>query len=526
MKLYRSKSEIGLALLIAALVATAITVWPRARPASYYFEVTMRASLAGNAQLYYDTGSGMNEADSVRSRVEGGDRDVDYKFPLPDGTYSLLRFGPTDRPGNVMVLSQLRVVTRTGQLVRTIEPMQVKASQEIERLEPGHAGVSVTTASTATDPILAVELGQPLVLKSFARDSWHTIGRRFLLSYLLASTLGLLLSPALRRIKITAKAYRWSAKVRIWSTSHPQQAVLVVAAFFVILSCYPIVLFGKSFVSPNNHSHAYLLYGKMPTVPGYQDIATDDEKGSDLGAAMWQNWPYSVVESRGLFKYGELPLWNRYNSCGLPLIGQGLSMCADPLELLVLGANGSSGAWDLKYLLAKLLFASCLGLCVLQATKHFPAALIVTATAPFIGFFSYRYAHPAFFTLCYAPSILLCWVKLIDARPGRKTAAWLVAMVLADWTLLNSGAVKETYILLLGLNFCGFLTLLLSRSVAGGKGTKFFQALFAQVLFVAIAMPVWFTFFHALQHSLTAYDAGGAWQLQPSLLIGLFDDIF
>jgi hypothetical protein len=526
MKLYGSKSEIGLALLMAALVATAIAVWPRARPAAYHFEVTMRASLAGNAQLYYDAGAGMNEADSVRLPAEGGDRDVDYKFPLPVGTYSFLRFDPTDRPGNVMVLSQLRIVTRTGQLVRTIEPMQVKASQQIERLKPGPASVSFTTSSTAADPILTVGLGEDLVLKNFARDSWRSFARRFLLSFLLASTIGLLLSPALRRVKTTAKTHRWGVKVRIWSTSHPQQAVLAVAAFFVILSCYPVVFFGKSFVSPNNHSHAYLLYGKMPTVPGYQDVGTDDEKGSDLGAAMWQNWPYSVVESRGLFKYGELPLWNRYNSCGLPLIGQGLSMCADPLQLLVLVAGGSSGAWDLKYLLAKLLFASCLGLCVLQARKHFPAALIVAATAPFIGFFSYRYAHPAFFTLCYAPSILLCWFKLIDARPGRETAAWLVAMVLADWTLLNSGAVKETYILLLALNFCGFLTLLLSRSVFGGKGTKFFQALFAQVLFVAIAMPVWFTFFHALRNSLTAYDAGGAWQLQPSLFIGLFDDIF
>ena len=63
---------------------------------------------------------------------------------------------------------------------------------------------------------------------------------------------------------------------------------------------------------------------------------------------MWQSWPYSVVESRGLFKYGELPLWNRYNSCGLPLLGQGLSMYADPLQLLVLLAGGSSGAWEMN----------------------------------------------------------------------------------------------------------------------------------------------------------------------------------
>lgn len=286
-----------------------------------------------------------------------------------------------------------------------------------------------------------------------------------------------------------------------------------------------MVFFGKSFLSPNNHPHTFLLYGEMPTLPSYGDVETDDEKGADLGAAMWQNWPYSVVESRALLKYGELPLWNRFNSAGLPLLGQGLSMCADPLQLMVLVAGGSSGAWDLKYLLAKCLFASCLGLCALQTTKHLPAALIITATAPFIGFFSFRYSHPAFFTMCYAPSILLCWFKLIEARPGRETAVWLAAMVLADWTLLNSGSVKEAYILLLTLNFCGFLTLLLGRSIID-RGTKFLQAFFVSVLFVVIATPVWLTFFHALQNSTTAYDAGGVQQLQPGLVIGLFDDIF
>jgi hypothetical protein len=302
--------------------------------------------------------------------------------------------------------------------------------------------------------------------------------------------------------------------------------VLVVAAFFVVLSCYPVIFFGKSFLSPNNHAHTFLLYGKMPTVPGYKDVETDDAKAADMGAAMWQDWPYSVVESRGLFKHGELPLWNRYNSCGLPLLGQGLSMCADPLQLVVLVAGGASGAWDLKYILAKFLFAACIGLCVLQAARHLPAALIIAASAPFIGFFSFRYAHPVFFTLCYAPAVLLCWFKLIDSRPGKATAVWLGAMVLADWMLLNSGGPKEADILLLALNFCGLLALLLGHSIVGGKWTKLFQIFLVKVLFVAIAMPVWYTFFHALQNSLTAYDAGGAWQLQPSLLVGLFDDIF
>jgi len=526
MKLFRSKSEIDLAIVIAALVATAFTVWPRARQAAYYLEMTMRASLVGNAQLYHGAGSGMNDANSVRLPVEGGNRDVDYKFPLPDGTYSLLRFDPTDRPGNVMALSQLRVVTRSGRLVRTIEPTQVKASQQIERLERDSAGVSLTTASTAVDPILTLDLEQPLVLKTFTRDSWRTYARRFLLSFLPAFGIGLLIAPALRIVRVTTESLRWGSKIRRWSAHHPQQAVLVVAALFVVLSCYPVVFFGKSFFSPNNHSHTYLLYGKMPTLPGYEDVATDDEKGADLGAAMWQNWPYSVVEARALFQHGELPLWNRYNSTGLPLLGQGLSMCADPLQLVVLLGGASSAAWDLKYILAKFFFATCIGLCVFQTVRHLPAALIIAASAPFIGFFSYRYAHPVFFTLCYAPAVLLCWFKLIDSRPGKDTAVWLGAMVLADWMLLNSGGPKEADILLLALNSCGLLALLLGNPIVGGKWVRLFQVLVVKGLFVAISMPIWLTFFHALHNSLTVYDAGGAFQITPSLLIGLFDDIF
>jgi hypothetical protein len=525
MKLFRSKSEIGLAFFIAALVSTTITFWPRGQPTDFYLEVTMRSPLPGFAQLFYGVGAAANEADSCRLPLEGDNRDVIYKFSLPEGRYNSLRFDPTDRAGTTITLSQACVVDRMGHVLRSIRPNQFKPSHQIERLEAGITEVTLTTLGSDGGSNVIVELREPLVLKNFSRESVAKVLRRFVRWFLASAALGLLVASVLLR-KTRPATLRVGTKAATWVVAHPHQAVPIAAAFFVMLSCYPVVFFGKSFISPNNHSHTYLLYGEMPTVPGYKDVATDDEKGSDLGATMWQNWPYSVVESKALLKYGELPLWNRYNSCGLPLLGQGISMFADPLQLPILLTGGSSGAWDLKYLLAKWLFAFCLGLCVLQAAKHLPAALIITATAPFIGFFSYRYAHPAFFALCYAPSILLCWFKLIDARPGRETAAWLAAMVLADWTLINSGTVKEAYILLLAMNFCGFLTLVLGHSIVGGKGAKFFQAFFANILFLAIAMPVWWTFFHALRNSLTAYDDGGAWQLQPSLLIGLFDDIF
>jgi hypothetical protein len=127
--------------------------------------------------------------------------------------------------------------------------------------------------------------------------------------------------------------------------------------------------------------------------------------------------------------------------------------------------------------------------------------------------------------MCYAPAILLCWFKLIDARNARRTALWLGLMLLADWTMINSGTVKEAYVLLLAMNLCGFLTLWLASGVLN-KAAKLRQASYAQVLFLLIATPVWLTFLDALRTSWTYSDIGAASQIKPALLIGLFDDIF
>ncbi len=314
--------------------------------------------------------------------------------------------------------------------------------------------------------------------------------------------------------------------IRYRSPVSPPLLCFLVALASVILSCYPVVFFGKSFLSPNNHSGTYLLYGRMPTLPGYNDATTDEEKGADMGAVMWYSWPTSVVESRALLKYRELPLWNRYDSAGIPLLGQGQSMVGDPLHLLVILLRGSSAAWDLKYILAKLFFSFSVGLCVLQITRNLPAAVIITASAPFIGFFSYRYSHPAFFSLCYAPAILLCWLKLICTATGRSNALWLGGIVLANWMMINSGTVKEAYILLLTMNLSGLLALFFAREVIAGRIVKLRQILSAQLLFVVVSTPAWFTFLHTLHNSGTAYETKSVYQLQPGLIIGLFDDIF
>jgi hypothetical protein len=484
----------------------------------------MRAASSGVARLYYSVPFESGTTESTTLPIKGGNLDVDYKFPLPEGRYLNVLFDPINRADSLVTISHARVIDRSGNLIRSIMPERFKMLQEIERLEINGSNVAVMTGAAADQPALILDLGPPLILKNYAGPSYRTVSRRFAIAFGPSLVLLLLLLPVLSP-KIKAPVLRLSRRALSWARVSPSRVIFLTAVAAVTLSCYPIVFFGKSCLSPNNNSHSCLLYGEMPTVPDSKEAAVDDAKGSDLGAALWYSWPASVIARQALFKDLEIPLWNRYDSCGLPFLGQGQSMFGDPLNLLVVFAKGSAGWWDLKYLLAKLIFVASLGLSVFLLTKHLPAAVVITGTSAFIGFFSYRYSHPAFFSVCYAPLILLAWFKLIEAPEGRPRLPWFLLMAMANWMMASSGTVKEAYILLLAMNLCGLLTLLLSSTVAS-KATKVYEALVVQALFVLISTPLWLTFVDTLRNSWTVYDAGAVSQMRPGLLVGLFDDIF
>jgi len=302
----------------------------------------------------------------------------------------------------------------------------------------------------------------------------------------------------------------------------PRRAILAVSIISVLLSCYPVVFFGRSFVSANS---VPMLYPGIPSLPGHDETETENFKGSDAGAIMWHDVPNSFIQSRALFRDGELPLWNRYNSCGLTLLGQGQSMLGDPLHTLPVLAAGEAWAWDLKFLLAKVLFCFGLGLAVYASSRHLSTALLLAFSSGFIGFFAHRFNHPAFFSVCYAPWLLACWLEITRAATGRAAVAWTAGLLLASWAELNSGTAKEAYMLLLSLHACGFLVFLLSPTAF--RMRKLVHLGIGGLALLLIATPVWLTFLEALQKAYVPYkEAAHAYQIQPGLLIGLFDDIF
>ena len=303
---------------------------------------------------------------------------------------------------------------------------------------------------------------------------------------------------------------------------NPRRAILAAAVITVVVSCYPVVFFGRSFVSANC---VPMLYAAIPSLPGHDETETENFKESDAGAIMWHDVPNSFIQNRALFRDGELPLWNRYNSCGLTLLGQGQSMFGDPLQMLVVVAAGEAWAWDLKFLIAKVLFCFGLGLAVYASSRHLPTALLLALSSGFIGFFVYRFNHPAFFSVCYAPWLLACWLEITRATTARSAAGWTAGLLLASWAELNSGTAKEAYMLLLSLHGCGFLVFLLTPTTF--RIRKFVHVGIGGLALLLIAAPVWLTFFEALQKAYVPYkEATHAYQIQPGLLIGLFDDIF
>jgi hypothetical protein len=299
--------------------------------------------------------------------------------------------------------------------------------------------------------------------------------------------------------------------------------VFAVAAIAAVLSAYPVVFLGTSYVAP--HYGATLLYNTIPTLPDYRDSTNVNNLGSDMGAIAWQHVPYGVIQRRALLR-GELPFWNRYNTAGVPLLGQGQSMFGDPLQLLVTLCGANAWAWDAKYLVAKGLFAAGLGLLVLAIVRHVPAALIVAFAAPFMGFFNFRLNHPALFSLCYAPWPLYCWIKVSQARDRRALVTWIGGLMFTNFALMNSGTVKEAYMLLLCVNFSGVCVLLAGDESWWIRLGKLGVTGWAGVLFTLITIPIWGTFMHTLANAHTSYDVPSVSQIQPSLLLGAFDELF
>lgn len=483
-------------------------------------ELELATDVTGFVQVYYDSGNGFREEDSNRVRIRASATAERVRLPLPTATLRALRFDPIDHAGNVR-LRNAQIVGANGETRHRLNPADFSALQQIESLAID--GEELRFATTGNDPMFSVQLGSDIALVSQYRFLPEMLRRAvpvFTVLAILLVALGQLRAPAVERLN------RLREKTGAALHARPATTLAAVALIAVALSTYPVVFLGKSFVAPNFVDGTYLLYHEFPTLPGTTSQATEDAKGADVGALFWAHIPYSFVQHDAVFRNAELPLWNRYNSAGTVLLGQGQSMFGDPMHLAVIAANGAAWAWDLKFVTAKWLLCLALGLIVWHGTRHLPCAALAALAAAFAGFFPYRLNHPAFFSFCYAPWILYAWLRIAAATRLRTVAGWCALLTLACVAEMHSGTVKEAYMLLFSMNLAGVLVVLMSPQPWSHRLLRLGAGAWAGLILVLLTAPSWLTFLDCLKRAYTAYNSASAFQLLPSVALGIFDEVF
>ncbi len=507
-------STAGACLALALASTLPFQPWAPSRSGSSYFEITAESDEPGVAKLYYDVGRGFGEADTAVQALPAG-KPSHLRFALPRGRLWALQFEPLNRVFQ-MALSGARIVDASGRELARFGPQDFQRANQIQPLATRDGTLIVTTNMEANRPLLTLGLPVPITLPGRAWWPWPAGVFAALLALLYMAELAGR-SGALRLGQRSRAA--WEAAKRA-----PGRSIHGAALLATLAANYPVVFAGKSLASPNLGTA--LLYGENPWVPGLQSVERGTTNGADTAAFMWEHLPFSMIEHGALLGDHELPLWNRYDSAGAPLLGQGQSCLGDPLQLLPILADGAPWAWDLKFLLGKWLFACGIGFCVWRMTRHLPSSLLMAASAQFIGFFVYRISHPAVFSFCYSPWILYAWLRILGSGSARGAVLWMAALVGANLVEICSGTVKEAYMLLLCMNFSGLCLLLAWPASAGRKLGLLGGLAAAGAVFALIGAPAWSTFLEALGSAYTPYDAPQVFQLQPGMMLGLFDELF
>lgn len=505
---------VTLAAALAVFAVLPVVTTSGERRDYYFFDLTLTSAVDGWTQLFWDEGEGFNEHDSSRQPLKVEASPVRYRYMMPMSRIKGLRLDPVDRGGE-MIVGQARIVDYRDRVVHEFRPDEFQPLRDVAHREVREEWLYFRTAPGASDPAFVLRVPPGLRLRGdwgiWVDIAWPSFWKVLLLGLVVG------LPP------VGGALRRGFAVVSAAAARRPRTAVTLVALLAVAIQAHPVIFLGRSYVSPDNGGH--MLYEGRPTVPGNQPSRAVDTMTSDTGALLFQHLYYPMAQ-RDALAAGELPLWNRYALAGQPLLGQGQSMFGDPFNFITIAADGNGWAWDLRFLIARWLFAAGLGLTVLNLTRHLGAAAVVTFAACFIGFTTYRLAHPANFSVCYSPWILWAWTRLLAARPGRDEALGLGALVAANWTVMTSGTAKEAYMLLVGLNFAGVLLTALSEETAGRRLRILGLATATGALFILLTAPLWGSFMVAWKHSFTGYDQPNAFPLPTAHVLGFFDDIF
>jgi hypothetical protein len=485
--------------------------------ARYTVAITMQSQASGSVQLYFENGEGFSEGRSAAVPLQASDGAHEYHLPLPRGTYRSFRIDPGTAAGRY-VIERVAILDPGGSLHAAIPLDRLSPANQITVVERTTDRLVLEAPSSSNDPQLLYAPPDPVRLPRQPVDRFlvRVITRTgalwlagIVVAWLLDLTLGRGTLAETTVARVAAAGYR-----------SPRAAVFIAALLGTVVSAYPVLFLGRSFVSPNVGT-IFLLYAEAPYTPGSTDRSYEDPRGSDVSAAIVQDVPHSNVERQALAT-GEIPLWNRYNAAGRPFWGQGVVFLLDPLHWLTVMTPDPALGWDLKFVAHRLVFALGVGTVALVATGGWLPSALVAAAAPFAGIYAYRLNHPALFALSYAPWVLLGWFLLIAATDRRQRAAACLLLALSSALVLVAGPPKEAIVVLIGIQITGLVAVLLTRSSWLERARCLAAAGLAGAAVVLITAPHWLLFLTTLQRSFTAYDVPYALFAGRSNAVGFF----
>lgn len=160
-------------LVIAFAVATGsfalpqqfpLEFYPLNNPSSglHYLEITCAGNALDQVQVFFDTGRGVNEFDSVRWPMGASEQAYTYTFPLSDAPIREMRIDPLSKGGS-LTIRQMRIIDRSGTQILRFTKDQFIPLHQIAAISSVADGWKIVAATSADDPYARIDLYSPLV---------------------------------------------------------------------------------------------------------------------------------------------------------------------------------------------------------------------------------------------------------------------------------------------------------------------------------------------------------------------------
>ncbi|QBB70586.1 hypothetical protein ELE36_09525 [Pseudolysobacter antarcticus] len=371
--------------LIWLLVLMLLRCWPQ--PGGI-IQMQILAEKNGVAQWFFDRGDGYSEAESATAGLQAGDNKI--SFELPRGTYTSLRFDPTNNDGWIAV-NALNWVVNPSVDSMALGKENLQALADIVRVEARADGVLIQPLAGSGDPQMNLPLPQPLRLVRIPELSQDAITA---FEWACAALLALLLvkvklpTHAVIVIGMSLAAGLIVAIAMLSSTTqsmHPDEYSHMSALHYFAVHWWPpaindpavvpsLSIYGTSYLSELdvNYPIAARVISPIITLAGSEMMAARIFQCSlwaILCVLAWRKKSWAIALAIALVTPQIWYVFSYFNADAFPLFLTliAATLVADgsgSLQAYILGRRGMSSA--------VVVFAICLGLILISKRNFLP----------------------------------------------------------------------------------------------------------------------------------------------------------